>query len=30
MSPSDLLDNPLDFDDVDEALNETGKMVVQV
>ncbi|CAG9853574.1 unnamed protein product [Phyllotreta striolata] len=23
-SPSDLLDNPLDFDDVDEALNETA------
>lgn len=24
LSPSELLDNPLDFDDVDQALNETG------
>lgn len=25
LSPSELLDNPLDFDEVDEALQETGK-----
>jgi hypothetical protein len=26
MSPSELLENPLEFDDIDQALNEDGKL----